>query len=506
MHLRSIQHDLRLFISQFVRFLKYFLFHPMWFLKTALSLAVLPIFSIAGYGAYSERRLDASPRDGEIFKHCHYDETSSTDPTKSECPLSSLDVPTLIYPGGQTRCAYDTHEEDKTNATYRFQVHPGIGEAARNLLLFFQGGGVCLSKETCNFIFNTQVEEKTGQPLFQYTAMPGRNGFLSEDDDRNPFHGWTKVVVIYCTGDVHLGNTTIEDKDEKDIHLNGATNTRAVLQWVYHNIPNPRQIFLAGSSAGAIGAQLWSQQVFRHYPGVIQKTFLSDSFPGFSSPGQGSFMQFFRACPLFTSPTFRQACDDETLEMSDVSRSITREFPQVPYAYLHTKSDEVQRMFYCVGMYRNDIWTALAKIRSCISPENYYLGVQSVINSYTRLEPENNVVSYVVDGQDHVILPMANFYTTSVNDVALRDWVAQLTATDRSTRIISSVCRDNSTNVMTGCNAKVLASKFYGQDVRDQFVDPTDNGKTEPSHASGLAHVFFSVSTILSVLTSVHVL
>lgn len=491
----------------------------MWFLKTTLSLALLPLWSIAGYGGISEGIIHGSLRDANVFQHCRYDNKNSTESSSSssdQCPLSSLDEPTLIYPGGTTRCAFDTDKQDETDATYRFQVHPGKGEAASNLLLFFQGGGVCLSPDTCNYIFNAQIEEKSGQPLFQTLAIPERDGFLREEEPRNPFEGWTKVVVIYCTGDVHLGNKTLEDTSPngKHVHFNGAENTAAVLRWVFHNIHNPTQVFLAGSSAGAIGAQLWSRQVFRHYHAVTHKTFLSDSFPGFSTPVQGAYMPFFNACALFTnSAKFQQACTSETLVMSDFSKSVTREFPDIPFLYVASKSDEIQRMFYCVGIYRHEVWVALAKLRSCISPESYYLGVQAVMNGYTRLEAQNNVVSYIVDGSDHVIFPMNALYTTVVNNVALSEWVREFTWTNRTSRIIPSVCQDTPGSVLTSCPAKVSVSKYYGQDVRDQFVKPVlpqDNvvDDARPPTNDGVAsrflcsRVLFSVSTLTSVLIS----
>lgn len=59
---------------------------------------------------------------------------------------SKLDGSTLIYPGGETRCAFDDSSVPSannftTNATYFFQVFPNQKKDKKKVFLYFQGGG-----------------------------------------------------------------------------------------------------------------------------------------------------------------------------------------------------------------------------------------------------------------------------------------------------------------------------------------------------------------------------
>lgn len=46
--------------------------------------------------------------------------------------------------------------------------------------------------------------------------------------------------------------------------------------------------------------------------------------------------------------------------------------------------------------------------------------------SIDKLNQESNFRSYVADGVEHTILPFDRFYTTQINGVRFRDWVANL--------------------------------------------------------------------------------
>lgn len=91
------------------------------------------------------------------------------------CPLAVLpgDKPSLIYPGGATRCIF-SH-----SSPYSFQVMPG--DTAK-VLVYFQGGGTCWDKQSsCPLL-----------PLCTTSAEPAPlTGLFDRKTDANPYRNHT---------------------------------------------------------------------------------------------------------------------------------------------------------------------------------------------------------------------------------------------------------------------------------------------------------------------------
>ena len=67
----------------------------------------------------------------------------------------------------------------------------------------------------------------------------------------NPFKDWHHVYIPYCTADIHWGDAerTYENEGQAfTIRHKGGVNTRAVLSWVYENVPSPEKVFVTGSA------------------------------------------------------------------------------------------------------------------------------------------------------------------------------------------------------------------------------------------------------------------
>lgn len=100
-----------------------------------------------------------------------------------------------------------------------------------------------------------------------------RSGILDVEHPENPFGGHTIVAVPVCTGDVHLGGRyavyrlKTDDGRLRDfmVRHRGQTNVRAVLRWIHANAEGPREIFVAGSSAGGVAVSFYANLLARHY-------------------------------------------------------------------------------------------------------------------------------------------------------------------------------------------------------------------------------------------------
>ncbi|KAF4147386.1 hypothetical protein GN958_ATG03426 [Phytophthora infestans] len=118
--------------------------------------------------------------------------TANSGPRKSvrSTRLSGLgdDGSVLIYPGGSTRCAFDDYSDNTTtfesSSTYFFQVFPNLKQDKSKVLLYFQGGGACVDKDTCNFALQCQLGANS---LITTTAKVDNSGIMNRGADGNPF-------------------------------------------------------------------------------------------------------------------------------------------------------------------------------------------------------------------------------------------------------------------------------------------------------------------------------
>lgn len=158
---------------------------------------------------------------------------------------------------------------------FSFFVYPGPDLGGRSqLLLGFDGGGACWDTATCvgslqpgarptySPALGETVEELDA--LAQDLDGSGAGGILAERPD-NPFFAFARVLVPYCTGDIHLGSADTLYPDPVlcpqgcPVRHRGADNLRVVLRWlgtVRAGSGPFAQIAVAGSSAGGYGALL----------------------------------------------------------------------------------------------------------------------------------------------------------------------------------------------------------------------------------------------------------
>lgn len=141
---------------------------------------------------------------------------------------------------------------------------------------------------------------------------------------------WNKVFLPYCTGDVYIGNkvaTYTDPATGKTMtyrHV-GATNMEKVVEWLRKNFPHPRELMVAGTSAGGAGATV-NYHFLRKALKPAKAYFLNDSGPIFPSPGYGN--QY----PLHQM--IRQAWNVDyvinRLEQEGLGTAISRDYGSIP--------------------------------------------------------------------------------------------------------------------------------------------------------------------------------
>jgi hypothetical protein len=289
-----------------------------------------------------------------------------------------------LSPGGETTCGH--------GAPYSFYYREGPGQ---DLLLNFQGGGMCWNAQTCN-VSTTTFDDwiNPGDPS-DNPALSGV-GIYDFGNGDNPFVNYDIVHVNYCTGDMHMGNNVVGFDFEGtwyETRFKGQINVSAVLNWVYNNIPDPDSVFVTGCSAGSVGAAYWADDIMEHYRGE-RVALLGDSGGGW----KGGVNRHFA---LWNAPA---------TSIEGLYADTARRFPQNRVAMYNTAADETQMFFNFVGF-------SSAPYDVALSQNLGYLANRA-----------RSFRFYTEGGSLHCILPRAEFYTYATTGVRLRDWVANIAA------------------------------------------------------------------------------
>ena len=306
-----------------------------------------------------------------------------------------------MKPGGDTICS--------RGSEFAYWVRPGT---VNKVVIDYIGGGACWNEVTCGYagaLFEEDVES-----VRQAVAENQPKGIYDHTKAENPFKDWYHVIVPYCTGDIHWGDsvTTYGKGTDKEVTINhkGAVNSRAVLSWVYDNFSAPEQVLVTGCSAGAYGSALWSADVMNHYPdasvmqfadsgaGIITKTFFEESFPSWNAKDA-----FPKGIPELDPANV----DIQTLALPDLYAGIANHYPKQWMSEYNTVRDENQTFFFtAMGGSGVDEWSQLMQ------------DSVSKIESTTK-----NFAAFTAPGEQHCILLYDNFYTVNVGGVKLVDWL-----------------------------------------------------------------------------------
>ena len=165
--------------------------------------------------------------------------TASVGPSVADMELSLLPSSTPAAKGG--RCL------DGSMAGYYHRQ----GSVAGRFVISIQGGGGCTDEESCTARAKTDLgsskEWKKDQKGYQ---------FLSTDCSANPgFCNATRVLVKYCTGDLHLGNHTAPTAASWGLIFDGHANFAAIIDDLesVHGLGAATEVLLTGDSAGGVG-------------------------------------------------------------------------------------------------------------------------------------------------------------------------------------------------------------------------------------------------------------
>jgi len=310
---------------------------------------------------------------------------------------------TTFAPGGETRCARGT--------PFKYFVRRG---SVNRVVIDFRGGGACWDQPTCSLTGANSLFQEDAEPDAFIADESRARGFYDHNDSRNPFKDWHHVYIPYCTGDIHWGEndkTYTNASGDKSFTINhrGATNVKAVLDWVYQNVASPEKLFVTGCSAGAYGSIIWSSYVKNHYKtakvyqfadsgaGIITDDFFKLSFPSWNASKN--------------FPTFIPGVDPTTLtRLPQLYDAIGKHFNDMFLSAYNTTYDENQYFYYkAMGGGTVNEWS------------------EKMLASVAQIEAATlNFHAYIAPDFQHCILPYPEFYDRTSNGVMLINWLSDV--------------------------------------------------------------------------------
>jgi hypothetical protein len=301
-----------------------------------------------------------------------------------------------VRPGGGTLCG--------RGGPFAFWARLASQE---RLLVYFEGGGFCWDYRSCApaaSLFKDRVTDS------ENPALHGQ-GILDLTHPDNPFRDWSVLYVPSCTGDLFAGagTRTYRSADGRtvSVHHRGHVNASAALAWIFHRVPRPNRVVVAGCSAGSVASILHAPRIIERYPDA-RVAQLGDSL-GYLFSNAGDLRAWRAAARLPDWIPAVRALGRERFTMPGLYHAVAGRYPTSTFAQVNFRRDAVQRAYFeAAGGRPEDFDRAL-------------LGNLAKIHAGTP-----NFRSCLLDGSDHCALPSDGFYRLRSGGTNLRDWVADL--------------------------------------------------------------------------------
>lgn len=320
--------------------------------------------------------------------------------------------------------------------SYAFFVRHGD---PRKLAILFDGGGACWDPNTCVAAaalgiptYSVKVDETIDE-----LNMADGIGDLGNPD--NPIADYTQVFIPYCTGDLHTGsNEALYTAALPDgtvlswpIRHRGYDNVAFVLDWLRSYYESevgspPRDVFLAGASAGGYGvlfgypavAELlpWSTRV-RVLVDAANGVITQDFYDRALAPG-GAWRAWKNLAPVLES-AFGASPDEIVLR---IFNSLGSAYPRTRFGQYTTAYDATQIFFYNVAKNTDDVSRWFDGTELLVAGLEWTVKARTsmILTAFTTW----NYRYYLASGEAHTIIADDKFYAEmSAAGIDFVDWV-----------------------------------------------------------------------------------
>lgn len=299
---------------------------------------------------------------------------------------------TEVVPGDDCVCA--------DGADFSFFVR----EADPTKVVFFlEGGGACFDPVTCAF---TEEDSTTYDWNIGPDDDPAQiGGIFDFSNERNPFADYSVVYVPYCTGDVHLGDTTREYSPELAVEHNGYVNGTTALGYLVDQFPDAEQVVVVGESAGSIAAAVYAGLASDALPDAQITVFAdgSGAYPDNANLNAGMSALWGSVQPAW-------AADVPPEEWSVPG--------MVEFAGLHDPDIVMSRFDYAYDGTQGAFMEALDLTDDLL---------ETIDINEARIEAAGvNQYSFTAPGAEHTLVRKDDFYTMELDGVSLVDWLTSI--------------------------------------------------------------------------------
>ena len=296
-----------------------------------------------------------------------------------------------VVPGGDCQCS--------DGSQFSFWVRKAN---PKKVVLYLQDGGACFSAETCapdSGVYQTRADE----------GPTGEGGIFDFADERNPFGDHSVVYVPYCTGDVHIGNTTTQYAAGLTVQHKGYVNGTAALAHLAATFAGATDVVVIGASAGSVAAPLYGGLASDRLPNA-RITVLAD--------GSGSYPDVPRMNKIIAA----WGTTDALPRWPETARG-TAERWSFPGLFIRSGRHDPAIVF-ARHDYAYDQHQAGWHPRAGITTRDLLSRIDA---NETQIEDAGvNLLSYIAPGGDHTVLTDGGFYTETVNGEDLVGWVTGL--------------------------------------------------------------------------------
>ncbi len=280
------------------------------------------------------------------------------------------------------------------------------------VVLYFNGGGACFSAETCDF-----GEDGTFNPTtdtYGATAtgdeLPG--GIFDFTNPDNPLADWSFVLVPYCTGDAHIGDSTYEYTEDLTVNHVGFRNASEGFDHLVENFPDATDVFVTGSSAGGIPAPLFGGMVSDALP---------DADVAVLSDASGAYPDN----PVMNATIGDIWGTDASIPSWPETEGISLDQWSIPgmFTYAGTHDPAIRFARY------DNAWDEVQAFFSELAIENAGNTHLVIKGNEERIESAGvPISSFIAPGEDHTILGRDALYTVVVEGVSFLDWITDFVA------------------------------------------------------------------------------
>jgi len=284
------------------------------------------------------------------------------------------------------------------------------------VMFFLEGGGACFSVETCD----------PASPAYKTEVGGGASsdGIFEFDNPLNPFADYSIVYVPYCTGDVHVGNTTHDYGNGVVVNHNGYVNGSTALNTLVDLFPDAVELVVTGESAGSVPTPLYAGLAADLLP-QARITVLGDGSGAYPDiPGInaviGDAWGTMNAVPDW--PTNADATV-ENWSLPGLYVRAGRHAPNIAFARHDYAFDQTQQYFAALAGIPADDLVSLIDLNE------------------TQIEAAGVTLwSFISPGDSHTVLGTPGFYTEEVEGTSLLEWVTALVAGDTVADVHCTVC------------------------------------------------------------------